>query len=147
MNPNNLETATIPTVGGAGGGGRGFYSNNMSQRWTIAAPAPQVAAYHTLMDEERMLVEQEQVRQMSELLQAARRTGIGRAVNPFDLEDNNEQLMSDVEETLKVRHLTKYEREGLHQPARDWKETPKGDVCKNACTLEVEDILSKHKLQ
>ena len=145
MNPNNLETATITISGGAGGGGRGFSG---SSPWrTYQTNAPITASYNTPADRERMPVEQEQARQMDELLQAARREITGRAVNPFDLEDSNEQLMSSVEETLKVRHLTKHEREGLHKPARDWKETPKGDVCKNACTLEVEDILSKHKLQ
>ena len=140
MNPNNLETATITISGGAGGGGRGFFGPSP---WSISQSNAQItASNNTPADGEHMLIEQEQARQMGELLQAAR-----RAVNPFDLEDSNEQLMSSVEETLKVRHLTKHEREGLHQPARDWKETPKGDVCKNACTLEVEDILSKHKLQ
>lgn len=52
--------------------------------------------------------------------------------------------MSDVEETLKVRHLSRDERRSLHQPLPDWKESPKGDVCKNACTLEVDDIIGKH---
>lgn len=145
MNPNNLEPVTITTTGGAGGGGPGLYNPHT---WRIVLPDGQVPVSHnTMADVEQVLVEQEQVRQMGELLQAARRTGIGRGVNPFYLEDNNEQLMSEIDEVLKVRHLTRHEREGLHQPARDWKETPKGDVCKNACTLEVEDILSKHKLQ
>ncbi len=56
--------------------------------------------------------------------------------------DNEEQSLESV---LKVRHLSRYERQALHAPPSDWKATERGDVCKNACTLEVEDLLEKHK--
>lgn len=42
---------------------------------------------------------------------------------------------------LKTRHLSKQERDMLHNPASDWCETNKGEVCKNACTLEIADLL------
>lgn len=58
--------------------------------------------------------------------------------------NHNNNYMSEIEETMKQRHLSKNERARLHQPKPDWKETPKGEVCKNSSTLEVEDIISKH---
>jgi len=52
--------------------------------------------------------------------------------------------MSEVEEVMKVRHLNKGERDMYHNPKPDWHDSKKGDVCKNACVLEVEDIIRKH---
>ena len=45
-------------------------------------------------------------------------------------------------EELKKRHLTKQEREVLHKPASDWVETQRGETCKNACSLEISDLVS-----
>ena len=50
-----------------------------------------------------------------------------------------------LEQVLKERHLTRSERSVYHQPRPDWKESSRGDVCKNASTLEVEDIITKYK--
>lgn len=46
---------------------------------------------------------------------------------------------------LKVRHLRKNERDAHHRPASDVVEGGKGEVCKNACTLELQDIIIKYK--
>lgn len=46
---------------------------------------------------------------------------------------------------LKKRHLSKQERDMLHNPASDWCETNKGEVCKNACSLEISDLLDKKR--
>ena len=51
-----------------------------------------------------------------------------------------------IKEILLSRHLDRNERQSLHNPKSDWSDTGRGDVCKNACTLEVNDILSKHKI-
>ncbi len=42
------------------------------------------------------------------------------------------------------RHYSKHERERRHQPESDWCEGDRGEYCKNACTMDVQDIISKH---
>lgn len=51
----------------------------------------------------------------------------------------------NVKEEIKKRHLRKNERDAHHKPASDVVECGKGEVCKNACTLELEDIIIKYK--
>ena len=52
----------------------------------------------------------------------------------------------NIKKTMKKRHLEKRERESLHRPLNDWKETSRGEVCINACSLPVDDIISKYKV-
>lgn len=47
--------------------------------------------------------------------------------------------------TLKERHLSKRERQAFHKPKSDILSTDRGEVCKNACTLEVDDLIAKIK--
>ena len=49
------------------------------------------------------------------------------------------------EKVLKQRHLGRDERSLFHQPKSDWCESPKGDVCKSACSLEISDLVAKIK--
>lgn len=63
---------------------------------------------------------------------------------PISRPNNNQEVMAEVTEVMKVRHLSKNERAHYHRPKADWKESPKGEVCKSSCTLEVEDIISRH---
>ncbi len=51
--------------------------------------------------------------------------------------------MFEIEVDLKKRHLTREEREALHNPQSDYILTSKGEVLRNACTLDVRDILEK----
>jgi hypothetical protein len=53
----------------------------------------------------------------------------------------------NMKEILKQRHLTKSERRALHKPAKDWEETSRGDKLRSACTIEISDILDKHKVK
>lgn len=50
-----------------------------------------------------------------------------------------------LEKALKKRHLNSDERGAYHQPKSDWCETGRGDMCKSACSLEVEDLVVKIK--
>ena len=67
------------------------------------------------------------------------------------LTTNTEQINmtqeSSIKKLMKQRHLTKGERDTLHRPLNDWKETPRGEVCINASSLPLEDILTKHKVK
>jgi hypothetical protein len=75
--------------------------------------------------------------------------------NPF-LEEPTEELyltivgrgignaMKEGKPNLKDRHATARIRNYYHNPASDWKESDRGDVCVNACSLEVKDIIEKH---
>lgn len=56
----------------------------------------------------------------------------------------DQEVKKELLSKLKTQHLTKTERDYLHFPASDWYDTGKGEVCKNACTLEVSDIISKY---
>lgn len=56
----------------------------------------------------------------------------------------DEEIM--IKETIKSRHLSGAERATFHKPKSDWYETPAGEVCRNADTLTVVDILKKHGL-
>jgi len=49
------------------------------------------------------------------------------------------------EKVFKERHLQRDERSMLHHPKSDWCESPKGDICKSACTLEISDLIAKIK--
>lgn len=73
--------------------------------------------------------------------------------NPFDFIDdevmkvnNSMEKTTALKEALKKRHLTKEERDILHRPVSDYVQSKTGEVCKNACSLPIEDIISKHKL-
>lgn len=96
------------------------------------------------------------------LMADARRTGQVH-VNPFDNrrvvlnEDDNpfeaeEKPIKPVDRKaklkakLKERHLNKEERDRNHKPESDWCESARGDVCKSSFTLEIKDILAKHKV-
>lgn len=56
--------------------------------------------------------------------------------------NRNKNRMVDTK-LFKKRHLSKEERDAYHAPASDWCESPRGEVCKNASTLDVTDILAK----
>lgn len=58
------------------------------------------------------------------------------------LTEDNDRPMLD-KKRLKQQHLNGGEREAYHKPLNDWKETPKGEVCINASSLPVDDIVSK----
>lgn len=69
---------------------------------------------------------------------------------PVDFSDDNPYAstprdMESIKKEMKTRHLTRSERDALHNPETDWIQTPRGEVCKNACSLEVEDIITKYK--
>jgi len=51
-----------------------------------------------------------------------------------------------VKETMKKRHLNQDERRHYHKPENDWKDTPKGEVCVSANTLNVDDIIKKYDM-
>lgn len=55
----------------------------------------------------------------------------------------SEEMKASVKTLMKKRHLTKPERDQLHKPESDWVNTPRGEVCRNACTIEVADIIKK----
>lgn len=63
---------------------------------------------------------------------------LGIAREPFldstDTKDSIDNLM-------KKRHLNQDERRLLHKPKSDWESTVRGDVCKSANTLTVDDII------
>lgn len=52
----------------------------------------------------------------------------------------------EIKSRMKERHLSRGEREMLHNPETDWVETKRGDKCRNSCTFEVKDILIKHNV-
>jgi hypothetical protein len=62
-----------------------------------------------------------------------------------DFQQTNTQEIG-LKELMKQRHLHKYERDSLHKPKSDWKETPVGEVLHNSSSLAVEDIISKYKV-
>ena len=102
------------------------------------------------------MMQQNQVRAIRDFGMAGGGTGAARNIveqvvgfygdpPPFTQVNNHNNIrMAEVEEVMKQRHLNKNERARYHLPKPDWKETPKGEVCKNSSSLEVEDIISKH---
>lgn len=50
-----------------------------------------------------------------------------------------------LKDTLKERHLNKDERDYLHTPEPDFVQSKTGEVCKNACSLPIKDIIIKYK--
>lgn len=132
MNPDNLE----PTVGVGG--------NNI---WQVAMePALNGEALRRAQE----MLRQNQANQAG---MAFRAYGIGQPImhDPFDLqefdgEDEDFNLISpdELKETLKKKHLNRIERDAFHRPKSDWQETPSGEVCKNAETLVVSDIIKKY---
>ena len=52
-----------------------------------------------------------------------------------------------VRKLMKKRHLIKPERDQLHNPEPDFIESSRGEACRSACTLDVSDIIIKHKLK
>lgn len=67
-------------------------------------------------------------------------------VAEFDGEEQDFNLISpdELKETLKKKHLNRIERDAFHRPKSDWSESPSGEVCKNAETLVVSDIIKKY---
>lgn len=69
---------------------------------------------------------------------------------PFDMEDFEERdeigdyTQDELKEILKKKHLNRIERDAFHRPKSDWSESPSGEVCKNAETLVVSDIIKKY---
>ena len=53
---------------------------------------------------------------------------------------------AELKQAMKRRHLDKGERENYHRPGNDWRATKRGDACYSAVTLQVDDLLSKHKV-
>lgn len=56
-------------------------------------------------------------------------------------EDVEEIPMDKIEKIMKERHLTKAERQALHRPKSDWIEGKKGEECRAACELKVDDLV------
>lgn len=48
--------------------------------------------------------------------------------------------------TKKDRHFNDIERAEMHKPESDWEECGRGEKCVNASSLDVSDIIKKHKL-
>lgn len=48
-------------------------------------------------------------------------------------------------EILKQRHLNREERQIFHRPAPDWVQTQHGEVNRSACSLVVDDLVSKYR--
>lgn len=53
--------------------------------------------------------------------------------------NNNRKYMK------REHHYSREERDDMHNPATDWCETKRGEKCINACSLVIDDILSKVK--
>lgn len=58
-----------------------------------------------------------------------------------ETEDAEEIPMDKIEKIMKERHLTKAERQALHKPKSDWIEGKKGEECRAACELKVDDLV------
>ena len=56
------------------------------------------------------------------------------------------QLVEELTEKMKSKHLRKEERNAIHRPLSDYYEGSRGEECKNACSLEVEDLVLKFKV-
>jgi len=73
--------------------------------------------------------------------------------NDFELRDTNIFIQArrprqrnrdeSLDDILKQRHLTRGERQVLHNPKTDWISGARGDVCKSAWSLEIKDLLVK----
>ena len=61
----------------------------------------------------------------------------------FPEQPNPNNIMDNIKNLIKVRHLTHDERHAFHKPLNDWKETPKGEVCFNSSSIQVDDIVKK----
>ena len=76
--------------------------------------------------------------------------GIGlSSQRPQMFTSNNKSKMQSIKdpevmEIMKERHLQKRERQSIHLPASDFCEGKRGEECKNACALEVKDIVIKY---
>lgn len=51
-----------------------------------------------------------------------------------------------LEDRMKKRHLDRHERAQHHKPAPDWIQTGKGEVCRSASTLPIDDLVTEFKL-
>jgi len=150
MNPNNLENGTITTAGSTGGVGM-----DLGTRWghTMRVPPPSRPGVISVDANPFEDEEPELLRDLDQLLRAANSSpSAGQTLRSFRsgfsqdfTREYDEQTMNDIAGVMKERHLSKSERAAYHQPKNDWKESPKGDVCKNASTLEVEDIITKYR--
>lgn len=86
--------------------------------------------------------EREEVRQ-----QISSSEGTFRSSDITAVWDEDEDIITDVTPMidLKKMHLNRDMRSVLHRPKSDWFETPRGEVCKNACSLVVDDIIGVEK--
>jgi len=60
-----------------------------------------------------------------------------------DQDFSEEELIDDeqIAQLMKSRHLTKAERHALHKPKSDWIEGRRGEECRAAHELRVDDIV------
>ena len=85
----------------------------------------------------------------AELEEAALRLrDVSELGDPDDLEVELDNLDVETGELLqrydfKSAHLNRRLRELFHKPKPDWHETGTGEVCRNACNLPIEDLVSK----
>lgn len=70
-------------------------------------------------------------------LNSARR--LARNSNTEEQEDSTS--LEKAKEIMKKRHLSKNERERLHNPKRDWLMTGKGEICRSSSVLVVDDLV------
>lgn len=56
-------------------------------------------------------------------------------------EQEDSTSLEKAKETMKKRHLSKNERERLHNPKRDWLMTGKGEICRSSSVLVVDDLV------
>lgn len=64
-------------------------------------------------------------------------------VEEFEDDDISPEILHMID--LKKSHLSRDMRSMMHKPKSDWYETPKGEVCKNASTLVIDDIIAPIK--
>jgi hypothetical protein len=111
------------------------------QFWAV--PNPGAAMTAQALDElMRRNAQQQVLRHRGEPIQPF---GMDLVDDNVEFDDEERDLISpdELKETLKKRHLNRMERDALHKPKTDWFETPAGEVCKNAETLVVSDIINK----
>ena len=60
---------------------------------------------------------------------------------PEEKEEEIDVSQESIDKLMKTRHLTKSERQALHKPKSDWIEGKKGEECRAACELKVDDLV------
>lgn len=51
-----------------------------------------------------------------------------------------------LEEKMKERHLNGAERRRAHKPKSDWRQSGRGEVCRNASSLPIDDLVIEFNL-